>query len=97
MVRRKDLLYYIDHGEISQDYCPCRKDLENYLDHGEISEDWCPEEVTSAIVTWIRSNIQPDEPIVSIGCGNGTLLLQLVSNFFLNQGQHPFCSINFVL
>jgi cyclopropane fatty-acyl-phospholipid synthase-like methyltransferase len=62
--------------------CPYRKDLENYIDHGEISEDWCPEEVTSAILTWIRSNVQPDEPILSIGCGNGTLLLQLVSKFF---------------
>ena len=55
------------------------EDLKEFYDHGEVDEDWCSEEVVSAISTWIRSNIEPDEAVLSIGCGNAMELLQLVT------------------
>lgn len=56
------------------------RDLENFCDHGDIGDDWCGEEVVQAIITWIRNNIECDQPVLDIGCGNASLLFQLVTS-----------------
>lgn len=54
------------------------KDLERFCDHGDVGEDWCSEEVIQAILTWIKSNIEVDDPILDIGCGNAGFIFQMV-------------------
>ena len=62
------------------------KDLESFCDHGDIGDDWCGEEVVQAILTWIKSNIEFDDSILDIGCGNAALIFQMASrNNFIQK------------
>lgn len=54
------------------------KDLESFCDHGDIGDDWCGDDVVQAILTWIKSNIEYDDPVLDIGCGNGAFIFQMV-------------------
>ena len=55
------------------------KDLINFYDHGDLGDEWCGEEVIQAMIIWIKSNIEFDEPILSMGCGNASFLIRLVN------------------
>ena len=52
-------------------------ELDNFTDHGEEGENWFGENATKKIIQWISKNINREDPILDIGCGNGTVLIRL--------------------
>ncbi|KAK4018565.1 hypothetical protein OUZ56_000613 [Daphnia magna] len=60
------------------------EDWKNFCDHGDIGDDWCSEEVVQAILTWIKTNIEFDDPILDIGCGNAAFIFQMYHKGYTN-------------
>lgn len=56
-------------------------EVKNFKDHGDIGEIWFGEESEDALVKWLNENIEhfTHKKVLDVGCGNGHLLLQLLS------------------
>ncbi|XP_052897368.1 EEF1A lysine methyltransferase 2 [Anopheles moucheti] len=56
------------------------REIENYRDHGDVGEVWFDEDSQNRIITWIarqEDEIQADDSIIDLGCGNGMMLIEL--------------------
>ena len=56
------------------------EELNNFEDSGNVGEPWYGEKSETRIVKWMRDNkVDSTSRIVDMGCGNASLLINLVS------------------
>jgi hypothetical protein len=76
----EDLENFCDHGDVGDDWLVIFKHgfirrLYYFTSHTSFR---CGDEVVQAILTWVKSNIESDDPILDMGCGNAAIIFQLV-------------------
>lgn len=83
----EDWKNFCDHGDIGDDWLVLIFKLEKFSKRDVcFLYAWlirCSEEVVQAILTWIKTNIEFDDPILDIGCGNAAFIFQMVCENFI--------------
>jgi len=59
-------------------------ELKNFNDFGDIGQIWFGKKMMDSIVNWVVTKIDKKSAVLDLGCGNGTLLIQLAKAGFLN-------------
>lgn len=56
-----------------------KQEIENFNENKDIGEIWFGESCQASVIRWIKKceKIRKDSPIIDLGCGNGTLLMEL--------------------
>jgi 2-polyprenyl-3-methyl-5-hydroxy-6-metoxy-1,4-benzoquinol methylase len=54
------------------------REMENYKSFGDIGEIWFGESCQRRVINWFVNHVSFHSRMLDIGCGNGSLLLQLV-------------------
>ncbi|XP_065359677.1 EEF1A lysine methyltransferase 2 [Calliphora vicina] len=62
------------------------REIKNYRNHGDVGEIWFDEDSQIRVINWImkRDDIEDDERIIDLGCGNGMLLIELAREGYTN-------------